>query len=89
MDADDFDEAREALMRRIGNSENEDIYCENYMREIIERGEAGDKRQVTYLLAEGLESTRPKLRLTVLNVLANSSERLGVFLDSTRYFLTI
>lgn len=78
---DDNDEAREAALARIGNSDNDDIYCENYMREIIERGESGDKREVTYLLAEGLESTRQKLRLTVLNVLANSSERLGVGID--------
>lgn len=68
-------------MARIEDTADEDTYCENYMREIMERGENGDKREVTFLLAEGLESTRPKLRQTILTILANSCERLGVGLS--------
>lgn len=78
MTSDDFDDAREAALANIKDTDDEDVYCENYMREIMERGEKGDKREVTFLLAEGLESSRVKLRMTVLTVLANSSERLGV-----------
>ena len=76
--SDDFDETRGAVLANIKDTDDEDIYCENYMREIMERGEKGDKREVTFLLAEGLESPRPKLRMTVLTILANSCERLGV-----------
>ena len=75
---DDYDDVKHAAMARIEETADEDTYSENYMREIMERGEKGDKREVTFLLAEGLESTRPKLRLTVLTILANSCERLGV-----------
>lgn len=78
---DEFDEAREAVLANIKDVEDEDLYCENYMREIMERGEKGDKREVTFLLADGLESPRLKLRMTVLTILANSSERLGVYLS--------
>lgn len=76
--SDDFDEAREAAHANIKQSDDEDLFCENYMREIMESGEKGDKRNVTILLADGLDSNRPKLRTRILTILALSSERLGV-----------
>lgn len=76
--SDDYEDAREAALANIQDVEDEELYSENYMREIMDRGEKGDKREVTFLLAEGLESNRLKLRMTVLTILANSSERLGV-----------
>lgn len=55
MTSDDFDDAREAALANIKDTDDEDVYCENYMREIMERGEKGDKREVTFLLAEVLK----------------------------------
>lgn len=73
----DEEDAR-GILSKIEDNENEDIYIENYMTEIMDRGERKEKRELLFLLVEGLESPKMKLKQGVLTILANSCERIGV-----------
>lgn len=59
--------------------EDEGLYVERYMQKILDFAEQKDKREVLSLLMGGLESSKTKLRVSVLAIMANSGERLGIF----------
>jgi hypothetical protein len=61
------------------DQEDENLFVEKYMQKILDYAEKKDKREVLALLMGGLESAKIKLRISVLAIMANSGERLGIF----------
>jgi len=59
--------------------DEETLACQEFIKEIENRATKGDKREILYLLAEGLDSSSQALRQTLLDLLVTKSKNLNIF----------
>jgi hypothetical protein len=57
---------------------SDELYTEEFLKEITLRAERGEKRELMYLIIVALESNRTLLKQAVLRVLAYGQEKLGI-----------